>query len=174
MFTQEVASLIPQDFSANAKVWIFQCNRAFQEKEQAEINEQLEQFYTQWVSHNERVKGWAKLLFAQFIVVMADETQSTHVGGCSTDGMMRIMKSLEKQYNVNLFDRMTLTFLVEGKAQMLPYEQVQYAIDKGYINEDTLVFNNIATHKKELLENWLVPLKYSWLASRVQLPMVNN
>ncbi len=174
MFTQEVANLIPSDFSDHSKVWIFQCNRAFNEKEQAEVNEQLMQFYTQWVSHDERVKGWANLLFGQFIIVMADEAQSTQLGGCSTDGMMRLMKNLEKQYNVNLFDRMTLTLLVKGKAEMLPYEQVQYAIDKGFINEDTLMFNNIATTKKEILESWLVPLKYSWLASRVQLPMVNN
>ena len=54
MFTQEVVNLIPSDFSDHSKVWIFQCNRAFNEKEQAEVNEQLMQFYTQWVSHDER------------------------------------------------------------------------------------------------------------------------
>jgi len=97
---------------------------------------------------------------------MADET-GTHVSGCSTDGMVRVIKSLERQYDVNFFDRMTLTFLVEGKAQMLPFGQVQYAIDKGYINKDTLLFNNIATTKKELLETWLVPVSQSWLAERV-------
>src|SRR5205085_12230756 len=95
-----------------------------------------------------------------------DET-GTHVSGCSTDGMVRIIKSLERQYEVNFFDRMTITFLVDNKAQMLPFGQVQYAIDKGYINEDTLTFNNIATTKKELVESWLVPMKESWLASRV-------
>lgn len=166
MYTQDVAALIPQDFNDASRVWIFQSSRPFIEKEQKEIDEQLYQFYAQWAAHGEPVKGWAKLLFNQFVVVMADET-GTHVSGCSTDGMVRVIKSLERQYDVNFFDRMTLTFLVEGKAQMLPFGQVQYAIDKGYINKDTLLFNNIATTKKELLETWLVPVSQSWLAERV-------
>jgi hypothetical protein len=170
MFTKEVSELIPHDFCDHSKAWIFQSSRAFIEKEAKEVDEQLYQFYAQWLSHGEPVKGWAKLLFNQFIVVLADES-STSVGGCSTDGMMRTIKSIERQYEVNLFDRMTLTFLVNGKPQMLPFNQVQYAIDKGYINGDTLTFNNIATNKGQLLENWLVPMKESWLAAKVAIPV---
>lgn len=168
MYASTVAALLPEGFAPESRVWIFQGSRPFIEKEQREINEQLLQFYSQWQAHGEPVKGWAQLVFNQFIVVMADET-GTRVSGCSTDGMLRIVKSLERQYDVNFFDRMMITFLVGKKAQMLPFSQVQYAMDKGYITEDTPVFNNIATTKAELLENWLVPLKNSWLASRLSL-----
>lgn len=166
MFTKEVLQQIPTDFSDESRVWIFQGSRPFIAKEQKEIDEQLAQFYVQWEAHGEPVKGWAKLLFNQFVVVMADET-GTHVSGCSTDGMVRVIKSLERQYEVNFFDRMTLTFLINEKAQMFPFGQVQYAIDKAYIDQDTLTFNNIATTKKELLESWVVPLKESWLYHKV-------
>jgi hypothetical protein len=166
MQLQELNGLIPADFSDNARVWIYQSSRAFVEKEEKEINEQLEQFYTQWQSHGDVVKGWAKLLFKQFIVVMADETDTT-VSGCSTDSSVRIVRSIERQYEVNMFDRMMLTFLVKGKAEMLPMGQVQYAIDKGFVNSETLMFNNVAGSKKEILENWLVPIGKTWLASRV-------
>jgi hypothetical protein len=168
MFTKELEELLPKEFSENARVWIYQSSRAFIEKEELEINEQLHQFYAHWQSHGIPVKGWAKLLFNQFIVFIADETD-VQVSGCSTDSSVRIVKSLERQYSVNMFDRMMLTFLVDGKAQMLPYNQVQYALDKGYINKETLLFNNVAVTKKELLDNWLVPLKETWLADRVQL-----
>jgi hypothetical protein len=166
MLTQEVLELIPEDFSDESKVWIFQSNRPFIEKEQKEIDEQLHQFYVQWLAHGDAVKGWAKLLFNQFVVVLADES-GTNVSGCSTDSMVRIIKSLERQYEVNFFDRMTITFLINGKAQMLPFGQIPYALEKGYIDENTLTFNNIATTKAELLETWLVPMKASWLAQRV-------
>ena len=66
-----------------------------------------------------------------------------------------------------MFDRMMITFLVKDKAEMLPFTQVQYAIEKGYINKDTLLFNNVVYNKKDMLEKWLVPLQDSWLASRV-------
>ena len=169
MLINQLTNLIPQEFPDNSRVWIYQCSRAFIEKEEKEVNEQLHQFYTQWQAHGAPVRGWAKLLFRQFVVIIADETD-VEVSGCSTDSSVRVIKSLERQYDVNFFDRMMITFLVKDNAEMLPYTQVQYALDKGYINENTLLFNNVATTKKELLETWLVPLNKSWLAGRVSIP----
>lgn len=160
------AALIPQDFSLNSKVWVYQSSRPFVEHEVLQIQEQLEQFYLQWNAHGTPVKGWAKLLFDRFIVLIADETE-VKVSGCSIDSSVRIIKSIERQYEVTLFDRLSITFLVKDKAEVLPITQVQFAIDKGYINGDTLVFNNIVTTKQELLDNWLQPLKNSWLAQRL-------
>ncbi|HXS35883.1 MAG TPA: hypothetical protein VN721_04240 [Flavipsychrobacter sp.] len=166
---EELINIIPADFADNARVWIYQASRPFIEKEEKEINEQLYHFYAQWEAHSEPVKGWAKLLFKQFIVIIADETD-VHVSGCSTDSSVRIVKSIERQYDVNMFDRLVITFLVNNKAQMLPLHQVQYAIDKGFINKDTLLFNNVIATKKELLKNWLIPMHKSWLASKIELP----
>jgi len=172
MLVNELNEMLPSNFSDNSRVWIYQSSRAFIEKEANEVNEQLYQFYTQWATHGAPVKGWAKLLFNQFVVFMADETD-THVSGCSTDSSVRIVKSLERQYDVNFFDRMMITFLRNGKAEMLPFSQIQYAIDKGFITADTLMFNNIAGTKKELTENWLVPIYNSWLRSHVDIKQHN-
>ena len=168
MWIEELQRQIPEDFADDSRVWIYQSGRRFTEDQQVEINEQLEQFYLQWASHGTPVKGWAKLVFGQFIVVLADEA-ATGVSGCSTDSMVRVIKSSERQYDTNLFDRLTLTFLVKEAPQMLPLGQVQYAIDKGYISGETLLFNNTIATKEELMQNWLVPLKESWLGARVQL-----
>lgn len=164
---QELKDIIPADFAEDSRVWVYQSSRAFIEREEHEINEQLHQFYSQWQSHGTPVKGWAKLLFKQFIVFMADETAS-QVSGCSTDSSVRIVKSIERQYDVNMFDRLVLTFLVNGKSQMLPLNQVQYAFDKNYIQKDTPLFNNTVLTKQELLHNWLIPLEDSWLAKRIK------
>ncbi len=169
MEIQDWKKRIPADFADEARVWIYQGSRPFNEHEEREIEEQLHQFYTQWLSHGDKVSGWAGLLFRQFIIIIADETDTT-VSGCSTDSSVRIVKSIERQYNVQLFDRMTITFLVGEKPEMLPLSQVQYAIDKGYISKDTLMFNNTITSKQELLDRWLVPVSESWLAGRVSLP----
>ncbi|OJU76430.1 MAG: hypothetical protein BGO09_16025 [Bacteroidetes bacterium 47-18] len=164
-----ISELIPADFAPESRVWVYQSSRPFVEKEQREVQEQLEQFYLQWQAHGAPVKGWAQLLFGRFVVMMADE-RDVQVSGCSIDSSVRILKSLEKQYDVQLFDRLSITFLVKDKPEVLPFSQVQYAIDKGYINGDTLLFNNVVTNRQELLESWLQPLKDSWLAGRVNLP----
>lgn len=169
MKMQELQQLIPDKLSNDSRVWVYQSSRPFNEQEEKEIDEQLYHFYAQWQAHGAPVKGWAKLIFKRFIVIIADETE-VQVSGCSTDSSVRVIKSIERQYNVELFDRLSITFLIKGKAEMLPFNQVQYAIDKGFINADTLLFNNLIATKKELLETWIQPLRNSWLKSKVNLP----
>jgi hypothetical protein len=166
MYITPLKDLIPADFADESRVWIYQSSRAFVEKEVQEIDEQLYQFYAQWTAHGAPVKGWAKLLYRQFVVVMADETK-VGVSGCSTDSSVRVIKSLERQYDVNFFDRMMITFLRSDKAEMLPFNQVQYALDKGFISAETPLFNNVIATKGELMTRWLVPLSTSWLADKV-------
>ena len=172
MNNYDFSALLPEGFSDNSRVWVYQSSRPLSEKEELEINEQLYQFYAQWQAHGAPVKGLAKLLFRRFIVLMADE-RNVSVSGCSTDSSVRVIKSIEKQYEVNLFDRLSITFLVKDQPEVLPMGQVQYAIDKGYINGETLLFNNLVATKGDMLNNWLQPLQYSWLKDRVKLA-VNN
>jgi hypothetical protein len=161
----DIRQILPTDFNPASRVWIYQSNRPFSEKEQAEIGEQLEQFTAHWQAHGAPVKGWAKLLFEQVILVIADETD-THVSGCSTDSSVRVIKSIERQYSVNLFDRLLLGFVLKEKLQLLPMMQIPYALEKGYIDENTIYLNNTVLTLKELEENWLQPLKTSWLAKK--------
>lgn len=170
MTRQEIVGLIPADFPDHSRVWVYQSSRPFSEREKREIDEQLYQFYAQWQAHGAQVKGWAALLFNRFVVMMADESV-VDVSGCSMDSAARIVKSLERQYEVNLFDRLSLTFLVKGKPEVLPLHQVQYAIDQGFIDAGTPMFNNLVDNKADLLEKWLLPLRESWLAARLSFPV---
>ncbi|MGX5816981.1 hypothetical protein ACWKWU_02225 [Chitinophaga lutea] len=162
----DIRHILPNDFSPASRVWIYQSNRPFSEREAEEIDEQLSQFTIQWNSHGVPVKGWGRLLFNQVIVLMADETES-EVSGCSTDSSVRIIKSLERQYSVNLFDRLALGFIVKDKLQLLPMAQVAYALEKGYITLDTPYLNNTVQTKSELEDHWLIPLKDSWLMKKL-------
>ncbi|HVI48267.1 MAG TPA: hypothetical protein VM802_25590 [Chitinophaga sp.] len=158
----------PGDFSPSSRVWIYQSNRPFNEQEILEINEQLHQFTAQWNAHGAPVKGWGGVVLNHVIVLIADETQTT-VSGCSTDSSVRIIKSIERQYEVNMFDRLLLGFVVKDKVQLLPMAQVPYALEKGYIDENTLYLNNTVQTKAELDAKWLVPLRDSWLAAKLKL-----
>ena len=82
-----------------------------------------------------------------------------------------MIKSLERQYQMTLFDRLSITFWVKDKIEMLPLNQVQYALDKGFINKDTPMFNNLVATKKDFIEHWLTPMSQTWLASKVMLPV---
>ncbi len=161
--------LVPSDFDNLSRVWIYQCSRLFFISEALQIEEMLVKFVAEWKSHGEPVKGYANLFFGQFIVLMADET-STGVSGCSTDSSVRIIKEIEQKFNVALFDRQTLAFVVKENIQILPMSQLEYAVKNEFINADTLYFNNTILTKKELLQRWIIPIKESWLAKRLSFP----
>lgn len=159
-------NIFPSDFSPVSRVWIYQSNRPFNEQEIQEINEQLHQFTSQWNAHGAPVKGWGQVVLGQVIVLIADESQTT-VSGCSTDSSVRIIKSIEKQYEVNMFDRLLLGFIVKDKVELLPMAQVAYALEKGYIDENTIYLNNTVLTRQELDTHWLQPLKDSWIARKL-------
>lgn len=131
-----------------------------------EINEQLLQFTEQWNAHGAPVKGWGRVMLNHVVILIADETDTT-VSGCSTDSSVRIIKSIERQYNVNMFDRLLLGFIVKDKVQLLPMAQLSYALEKGFIDENTLYLNNTVLTKADLDNKWLVPLKESWLSAKI-------
>lgn len=158
---------IPSGFHDTSRVWIYQSSRLFTIPEALQIEQILNDFTTNWKSHGTPVKGFANLLYGQFVILIADET-ATGVSGCSTDSSVRVIKTIEEQFGVNMFDRQMLAFLVKDKVQLLPMPQINYAIENNYISIDTLYFNNLVSTKKELLEKWLIPVKESWLASRIK------
>jgi hypothetical protein len=158
--------LLPQDFDAGSRVWIYQGSRLFMVSEALEIEAMLEEFVDQWKSHGTPVKGYGNMFFGQFIVLMADETASG-VSGCSTDSSVRLIKQIESRFNVNMFDRQMLAFVVKDKVQLLPLSQLNYAVQNNFIDADTLYFNNLAQTKTELENNWIIAVKDSWLAKKI-------
>lgn len=161
----EYKHLLPDHFSPDSKVWIYQSNRAFTLSEALEIEAFLNKFSSEWRSHGDDVNAYCNLFFGQFIVLMADETRTT-VGGCSTDESVRFIKELGSRFQVDFFDRTSLAFFVKDKIQLLPLNQLQYAIDNFFINSDTLYFNNLVNTKDHLENNWIIPVKESWIAGK--------
>ena len=157
----------PQDFHLNSKVWIYQSSRLFSIAEAFEIETILADFINQWKSHGAPVKGFANLFFGQFIVIMADESNTT-VGGCSTDSSVHTIKKIEQLCKVDLFNRLNLAFWKNNKVELLPMAQLNYAWENGFINEETIYFNNTVATKKAFLEEWLQPIKASWLKSKIK------
>ena len=164
---------VPAEFHDTSRVWVYQSSRLFFLSEALEIETILEQFVETWKSHGANVKGYANLFFGQFIVLMADET-ATGVSGCSADSSVRVIKEIEQKFNVQLFERQTLAFVIKEKIQLLPMSQINYAIENNFINADTLYFNNTIQTKEELLNNWIIPIKESWLVKRYQFPVAAN
>ena len=163
--------LIPNDFSHDSRVWIYQCNRMFSITEALEIEEKLHEFTDSWKSHQVPVKGFGTLFFGQFIVLIADET-ATGVSGCSTDSSVRLIKSFEQTYQVGLFERTLLAFVIKEKVELLPISQINYAFENNFIKKDTLFFDNNIENKDALIRKWIIPVQDSWIWKKISKSIV--
>lgn len=164
--------LLPESFSPDSKVWVYQSSRPFTLSEALDIEALLNKFTSEWRSHGAEVYAYGNLFFGQFIILMADETHTT-VGGCSTDSSVRFIKQLGEQFGVDFFNRTNLAFVLKDKIQVLPVSQLHYAMDNYFINQDTLYFNNLVQTKSELENKWIIPVKDSWIYQRFSKAIEN-
>jgi len=67
-----------------------------------------------------------------------------------------------------MFNWQNLAFIVKDKVQVIPRQQFNYALENNFISADTLFFNNVVASKKELEENWIIPVRDSWLKTRIK------
>ena len=163
----DLNEIIPNHFDASSTVWIYQSNRRFTLSEAFELETMFEQFTLSWNSHGVAITGFATLLYGQFIVIVADTTKSK-VSGCSTDSSVHFIQSIQQKFKVDLLDRQHLAFYIKEKVELLPLAHVNHAIQNGFIDADTLYFNNLVNTKEALINNWLIPVKQSLLSKKLQ------
>jgi len=164
---REYKSLLPAEFAENSKVWIYQSSRLFNMQEALQLEDMLNNFTATWQTHGTPVKGFATLFFGRFIILMADETEAD-VSGCSTDSSVRLIKQIENQFGVALFDRQMLAFFIKDKIELIPLSQLSYAAENGFIKKETIYFNNLVQTKQELIDKWMITVGESWLASKIK------
>jgi hypothetical protein len=133
-----------------------------------ELEPLLEDFVANWKSHGAKVKGYATVLYGQFILIMADETATT-VGGCSTDSSVHVIKAIEQMTGVQMFNRTLLAFYIKDAVQTIPQAQLKYALENSLLSMDTLYFNNLVHTKATLEKDWLQPISKSWLAQTIKV-----
>lgn len=153
----------------NAKVWIYQSNKPLGDDEVQAIEPQLKEFIDNWSSHSRKVMADGKLLYNRFLVLAADETMFT-VSGCSIDSSVKFVKSLEQQFNIDFFDRFNIAYKKGEEIASATRKEFQQLIEKGQVDDQTIVFNNLAATVEELETKWQIPLQDSWHAKVFALP----
>jgi hypothetical protein len=144
-----------------SRVWIYQANRSFTDAEIAEIELQLKVFIENWTAHGSDLKSGYNIVYKRFIVIALDQNLNM-ASGCSIDASVHFIQQLEKQYNVDLMDKMNVSYkqgdYIAHKS-LLDFKKM--AKDKA-ISKQTIVFNNLVNNIAEFKENWEVPASESW------------
>lgn len=152
------------NISENSRVWIYQSNRPFTATEEEAIKSILNEFTGQWQAHGEQLAAASEIRYSRFIILIVDESQAG-ASGCSIDKSVNLMKDIEKQFNVNLFDRFDIAYRDGNQVLSTHRNGFEQLIKEGKINENSIVFNNLVPTLRELKAKWEVPFKDSWHAT---------
>ena len=144
-----------------SRVWVYQSSRKFSEIEKNKINIKLKQFLNNWTAHGTELCSGFQLKYDRFIIIALDEKKSK-ASGCSIDASVHFIKELEKEFNIDLMDKMNVTFK-QGKD--ISYKSIidfKKLIKNKSVSSDTLVFNNLVVKKGDLESDWEIPASKSW------------
>ncbi len=148
-------------FSENSRVWIYQSDKELTAEQTQKLQQQLNNFTENWTAHNHQLKAAAMVKYNRFIMLLVDESQAGATG-CSIDKSVHLMKQLEQEYHINLFDRFNLAYRTDSGIDSAPRAQFEELIKAGVIDENTVVFNNRVQTLADLQTKWEVPLRTSW------------
>ena len=149
--------------SENSRVWIYQSDRILSPEEVKQIQEKLDGFTSQWLAHGHELLALAEIRYNQFIIISVDE-QQVGATGCSIDKSVNLMKQIEQELNINLFNRFALAYRDREGIQTVNRNDFEKLVETRIITPETIVFNNLVTTRKELATNWEVAFRNSWHA----------
>jgi hypothetical protein len=148
-------------FSPQSRVWIYQSDRKFTSTEENEILNKLAAFTNQWKAHGNELLAKAEIRYGFFIILTVDESQAG-VTGCSIDSSVRLIKEIEQEYHVDLFNRFNIAYKVNGEVVVNNKEDFETLVNIKQVTPETIVFNNMVQNLAELETKWEVPFKNSW------------
>ena len=145
----------------NARVWIYQSDREFTAKEIEIVSVKAVDFINQWTRHGDDLKGSFTFRYNQFLILAVDETFNT-VSGCSIDSSVRFIQALEKELQLDLMNKMNVTFKDNEHINLVKLADFQRYAKEQKITSETIVFNNMVATKEDFEKNWEIPAKESW------------
>ena len=144
-----------------SRVWIYQANRSFTDSELDEVSTKLKVFIESWTAHGSDLQSGYEIRYKRFIVIALNQNLNIATG-CSIDASVHFIQQLEKDYQVDLMDKMNVSY---KQGAFIAYKSLidfKKMAKQRAISKNTIVFNNLVANKAEYLENWEVPACESW------------
>ncbi|MUH36895.1 ABC transporter ATPase [Zobellia amurskyensis] len=144
-----------------SRIWIYQGSRSFTETELEEIQKELNDFIGEWTAHGSQLNAGYEIKYRRFIVLALDQS-ATAASGCSIDASVHFIQHLEKKYNVELLDKMNVSYKQGEHVAYKTLVDFKKMAKQKAVSKNTIVFNNLVTNKQEYQEHWEVPASESW------------
>ncbi|MFT4697147.1 MAG: hypothetical protein ACI9SJ_000263 [Flavobacteriaceae bacterium] len=145
----------------DSRIWIYQSNRKISDSEIESINIKTNDFLEQWTAHGKDLVAGFELKYNRFIIIGLNQ-ENASASGCSIDSSVYFIQSLEKEFEIDLLDKMNVTFYNGDFLAHKSLADFKKMAKARSISKKTIVFNNLINTKAEYLEDWEIPAEDSW------------
>jgi len=146
-----------------SRLWIYQSDRELTDSEVLAVTTILTNFIESWQTHGSSLTSSFEILHNRFLIVAVNE-ELTKASGCSIDKSVEIMRVIEKEFKISLFDRTKIAYLdSEHKIVIASLSTLKELVAEQKITSDTIVFDNLIQTKEQLDSQWKTKASTTWL-----------
>lgn len=150
-----------ENMPLDSRIWIYPSNRKFSDDEVIEISSLVRNFIEEWSAHGASLEASFEIRYNRFIILAVNQEVQA-ASGCSIDSSVQFIQQLEKKYEVDLLDKMNVTF---KNGEFIAHKSLidfkKMAKEKA-VSGTTIVFNNLVNTIEELNDSWEIPAQESW------------
>lgn len=147
---------IPFDkLAETSRLWVYSSSTEITKEQAQIISQELTCFLDAWEYHKKKLSASFKIFENRFIIVALDDSEHG-VGGCSMDGLQRLIQTLEQQLSLSLMNRLNVFCKIDGEIECIPSFNFKDSVDS-----DTL-FYDLTIQKKSEINSYLKPVKNGW------------
>ena len=151
-------NILPED----SRVWIFSAARELTAVEQERVLADVDRFIDQWGAHSVPLVAGRGLQYGPFLFVAVDQ-RTAGPSGCSIDALVRQMKELERELDVELVNHAPVLFRRGTNVERVSREDFSALVADGHVDLETTVFNNTLQVLADVRAGrWEVPASESW------------
>jgi len=147
----------------DSRIWIYQSNRDFNESEIEIINDKTTSFLDNWQAHGKDLECSYSIIDKRFIIIAVNESFNP-IGGCSIDFSLQLIKDISNTIGIDLLNRLVVNLKIDNRLESLSLSDLKNKIKDGDFSPETIIFNTAINSKSELLNNFEIDIRSSWLS----------
>ena len=121
----------------SSRVWVYNTKEFLSPEQIKVVLERTADFIKKWTAHQQELYGGCGFAFFRHLIIAVDETRAS-ASGCSIDSCVHFLEDLGKELEIDFFDRMQYTFLLDDTPYKVHHKDLQIAFEDKEINEQTL------------------------------------
>jgi len=147
----------------DSRIWIYQSNRDFNESEIEIINYKTTSFLDNWQAHGKDLECSYSIIDKRFIIIAVNESFNP-IGGCSIDFSLQLIKDISNKIGIDLLNRLVVNLKIDNRLESFSLSDLKNKIKDGDFSPETIIFNTAINSKSELLNNFEIDIRSSWLS----------